>query len=1096
MTPRRYQLVEEIFHRAADLDGDDRRAFLLSACADDASLLQEVGSLLGADAQAGAFLASAPPTAAPCTTPDSSQAPADSVGISAITALAPRIPVGRQFGHYVIDSLLGAGGMGQVYLATDTRLGRKVALKLLPAAPDQADRVARFESEARAASGLNHPNIITVFDIGVAPEGRYIVMEYVMGRTLRELLAEGPALAGVAKLGGQLARALRVAHDGGIVHSDIKPENVMIRNDGYVKVLDFGLVRLFTARDAEGTGVPGALIGTARYMSPEQARGDSVESPSDVFSFGIVLYEMAAGCHPFAADSTIGVLHSILTADPPPPSSQNPEIGGDLDDLILSMLAKNPAKRPPATEIEAALEALGGTKSGALEFHHNLPSQRTPFVGRQRELAAIGELLRDRSLRLVTLTGPGGVGKTRLAVRAAENNLTTFQGGVYFVDLALLHEPSLVLPAIAKAAAVRETRDQDLVSALSDRLNSQDATLLVLDNFEHVLDAGLRVTVLLDRCPALRVLTTSRIPLRLYGEREFVVHPLPLPAGDADAETLGKFASVALFVQRAAAILPGFQLTDDNASDIAAICRRLDGLPLAIELAASRLKLLPPSALLARMEHSLDLLTGGGRDLPPRQQTLRRTIDWSYTLLSEVERKLFVRLAVFVGGCTLEAAEAVCNTREDLAINVTDGIGSLVDHGLLRQAGGPGEPRFLLLETLREYAQEQLAASGELQETERAHAAFFVVYSEDLRAMGPDRQEAHISQYERDYGNIHAALNRLVASGNAEWASRLATAQLWFWEHLEQFSEGRELLETVLNMPAAQAATADRGRAAYAAATLCYRLGDITSALRHQASDALPVFRRLGDRKSTASVLIGLGFIKQALGRPEEARAHMEESIAIWRELGDDIAADYALNNLARLAEGQADYSAAKAILEPLVTRFRARGNLRSTASALSSLGDIAATQGDLSRAHTYQTESLALFTELNDATGLARVLTDLGNLARDSGSFEEARERYRESLRKAVEAGRRTHVIRALTAMALCSLSESQAERALALAGCALSVLQTIAASYDIEHRKMIQNALDRCRLALDPAVYQRQLAECRRMTFEQAVANGLNSS
>jgi eukaryotic-like serine/threonine-protein kinase len=297
MTPRRYQLVEETFHRAAELDGDKRRTFLLSACADDASLLLEVVSLLDADAQAGAFLASAPSAAAAslCTAPDSSQAPTASIGIGSTTASAPRIPAGRQFGHYVIDSLLGVGGMGQVYLATDTRLGRKVALKLLPAAPDQADRVARFESEARAASALNHPNIITVFDIGVAPEGRYIVMEYVMGRTLRELLAEGRALAGVAKLGGQLARALRVAHGGGIVHSDIKPENVMIRNDGYVKVLDFGLVRLFTSGDAEGPGARGALIGTARYMSPEQARGDSVGTPSDVFSLGIVLYEMVAG---------------------------------------------------------------------------------------------------------------------------------------------------------------------------------------------------------------------------------------------------------------------------------------------------------------------------------------------------------------------------------------------------------------------------------------------------------------------------------------------------------------------------------------------------------------------------------------------------------------------------------------------------------------------------------------------------------------------------------------------------------------------------------------------------------------------------------
>ncbi len=969
----------------------------------------------------------------------------------------------------------------------------KVPIILPPmiSAPDQADRVSRFESEARAASALNHPNIITVFDIGVAPEGRYIVMEYVVGRTLRELLAEGPPLAGVAKLGGQLARALRVAH-GGIVHSDIKP----IRNDGYVKVLDFGLARLFAAGEAEDPGAHGALIGTVRYKSPEQARGDSVQTPSGVFSLGIVLYEMAAGRHPFAADSTIGTLHSIVTADPPPPSSQNAEIGGDVDDLILAMLSKDPAKRPPAGDIEAALEARSGKKIGALQFHHNLPAQRTPFVGREEELAAIGELLRDRSLRLVTLTGPGGTGKTRLAVRAVENALTAFQGGVYFVDLAPLPEASLVVPAIAKVTGVRELPGKDLLSALCDQLNTQDATLLVLDNFEHVIEAGLRVAVLLDRCPSLVVLATSRIPLRVYGEREFGVEPLPLPSEDASVENLGGFASIALFVQRASAILPGFRLTDDNARDIAAICRRLDGLPLAIELAASRLKLLPPSALLTRMEHSLDLLTGGGRDLPLRQQTLRRTIDWSYKLLSEAERKLFARLSVFMGGCTLEAAEAVCNTREDLGIDLMEGIGSLVDHGLLRQTGGEGEPRFLLLETLREYAHERLAESGELPESERAHAAFFVVYSEDLGAMEPARQAAQITQYELDYGNIRAALSRLIASGNAEWALRLAAAQPWFWEHLEQFSEGRESLETALKMPEAQAATPHRGRAAYAAATMCQRLGDFASALRHHAADSLLVFRHLGDQKGVASVLIGLASTKQALGHPEDSKAHLEEAIVIWRELGDDVAADYSLNNLARISEKQGDHSTAKAILEPLVARFRARGNLRSAASALSSLGDIAAAQGDFPRAQAYQTESLSIFNELNDATGIARVLADMGNLARDRGRFEEANDRYRASLRKAVESGRRTHVVRALTAMAHCSLSESQAERALALAGSAVSVLQTIAAQNDIKHIKMIQDALDRCRVALDPAVYARGLAKSRRLTFEQAVAHALNSS
>ena len=1070
MTPSRYQRVADIFHQAANLDGERRRAFLLSACAEDVSLLEEVESLLSAHQHAGTFLAAAPATAAG----------------------SPRLPQGRQIGHYTVDSFLGAGGMGHVYLATDTRLGRKVALKLLPAASGQSQRAARFEAEARAASALNHPNIISVFDIGVAPEGRFIVMEYVSGRTLRDALLEGSMISAVPKLGGQLARALRVAHAGGIVHRDIKPENVMIRHDGYVKVLDFGLARLFAS---EESAVPGTLIGTARYMSPEQARGDAVEAPSDVFSLGIVLYEMASGRHPFPAESTIGVLHAILTKSPAPPSTIAAGAGAELDALILSMLAKDPAKRPSAGDIEAALEHLSGGRTDGLLFHHNLPSERTPFVGRQRELAALGELLRDRSVRLVTLTGPGGTGKTRLAIRAAENALVAFQGGIYFVDLAPLSEPSLVVPALAKAAGVRELPGQDLLTALCARLDGRDSALAVLDNFEHLIGAAFQLARLLEQCPSLRVLATSRLPLRLYGEREFGVDPLPLPAADANAQSLENFACVALFAQRAAAIRPGFLMTDENARDIAAICRRLDGLPLAIELAASRIKLLPPSALLARMERSLDLLTGGSRDLPPRQRTLRGAIDWSYELLAAPEKTLFARLSVFMGGCTLEAAEAVCNAREDLGVEVIEGMNSLVDHGLLRQTQAEGEPRFFMLETIREYAQERLAASGELAETERAHGAYFVVYSEDPGAMEAARQESRAAEYEREYGNIRAALGRLIAAGNAEWALRLAAAQLWYWEHQEQFSEGREAIEAALRMPEAQGATPPRGRAAYAAATLCYRLGDYASALRHQAGDALPVFRQVGDRKSVASVLISLAFVKQGLGRTEESKAHLEEAISIWRDLGDDAAADYSLSNLARIAEGEGDYATAKAILEPLVGRLRARGNLRGTASALSSLGDIAAAQGDLSRAHAYQTESLSIFGELHDATGLARVLADLGNLAREGGRVGEARARFRESLRKAVEAGRRTHVVRALAGMAQCALSESQPERALALAGAALSVLQTIATSGDIKQRKLLQEALDRCRAGLDPAVYARELARCRRLTFEQAVAAALNS-
>jgi predicted ATPase/serine/threonine protein kinase len=1079
MTPERYEQVAGIFHRAAELSGESRREFLESACAGDPSLLREVESLLCAGEQAGTFLAST-----------SDEGP----------ALECRIPPGRRIGHYVIDSFLGAGGMGQVYLATDSRLGRKVAIKLLPAAGAHARRAARFEAEARAASALNHPNIVTVYDVGVADEGRFIVMEHIAGRTLRDLLAGGPVIEAIPKLGPQMARALLTAHAGGITHRDIKPENIMVRHDGFVKVLDFGLARLVYADSQSSRGTESAtgarIMGTVRYMSPEQARGGNAESPSDIFSLGIVFYEMATGQHPFPADSPLGTLHAILTAAPAHPSVANPFVRPGLEGLILAMLDKDPAKRPTGAEIEVLLESQAGSVSGAPVVRHNLPPQPTQFIGRSGELALIEPLLRDHGRRLMTLTGPGGTGKTRLALRAAESALPAFPGGVYFADLTALTEPHLVVPAIAKALGVRETADQDLAAAIAHRLDSARSALLVLDNFEQILDAVPRIADLLQRCPSLKILATSRVALRLYGEQEFPVPPLPLPeeSAPADPASLEECASIALFVQRASSIRPGFRLTPENAAAVAQICRRLDGLPLAIELAASRIKVLPPASLLARLENSLEILTGGGRDLPERHQTIRRTIDWSYELLTPPERKLFARLSVFVGGCTLEAAEAVCNTREDLQCDVMEGISSLIDKNLLMQTSGDAsEPRFTILETIREYARERLEAGGESSETGRAHAAFFLVLSEDTGALEPAAQQACLAEYEREYPNIRAAARYLIAADNAEWALRLAGAQLWFWEQLERFAEGREMLEQVLRMPRAQAPTASRAHVAYAAGTLCYRLGDFASARRLHEDEALPVFRGLGDRKGTASLLNGLAIVKHQMQRADEAKVHLEEAVAIWRELGDDAAADYSLNNLARIAASQKDYSTARAILKTLVANFRARGDLRGAASALSSLGDIAASQGNLSRSKKYQEGSLQLFAEIGDAAGMAHALADLGKLSYGAGSYEEAGRYYRDSLRKAAQLSRRTPAARALVELARCEIRQSKRERALILAGSALGVLRTVAASSGNEYRRTVQEIVEESRRKMAPAAHALILSRSRSMSPEEAIRYAL---
>ncbi len=409
---------------------------------------------------------------------------------------------------------------------------------------------------------------------------------------------------------------------------------------------------------------------------------------------------------------------------------------------------------------------------------------------------------------------------------------------------------------MARALDVRESGDLSLESAIAEHLRSRGATLLFLDNFEQVSDAATLIQHLLDGCPALTVLVTSRQGLHIYGEQEFPVPPLPLPAPSAlfSPSTLMDCASVALFVQRAAASRPDFTLTPKNAGAVVEICCRLDGLPLAIELAAARVKILPPAELLARIERPLELLTGGARDLPERQQTLRQAIKWSYDLLSPAEQKLFRRLSVFAGGCTLEAAEAVCNTLEDLGVDVLDGVTSLVDNSLLVQrASEERELRFLMLETFREYGREQLIATGEADATARAHAAYMLVVAEEENLeMTPADRETWLRCCDVEHDNFRAASHWLVGSSDAEWALRLGAALFRFWEQRDHLTEGREMLARMLALPGAAAPTRLRARALYCASMLADIQGDHDTALT-LGREAYRIYRELGDTQGVAS---------------------------------------------------------------------------------------------------------------------------------------------------------------------------------------------------------------------------------------------------
>jgi predicted ATPase/class 3 adenylate cyclase len=430
---------------------------------------------------------------------------------------------------------------------------------------------------------------------------------------------------------------------------------------------------------------------------------------------------------------------------------------------VYQLLApKLPSEFPPLRTLDA--------------FRNNLPLQPTPLIGREKEVSEVCDLLRTEETRLLTLTGPGGTGKTRVALQAAADLLEDFPDGTYFVSLATLTEAELLLPAVAEMVGVREVGEQPLDETLKDYFHER-RLLLLLDNFEQVLEAAPAVTELLAVAPGMKVLATSRAPLGLYGEHEFPVPPLSMPdlKSPPSLERLTQYEAVGLFVERARAVKPDFSITNESAPAVAEICVRLDGLPLAIELAAARIKMLPPKAMLHRLTSRLKLLTGGARDLPERQRTLRATIEWSHALLDEGEQVLFGRLAVFSGGRTLEAIEAICDAEGDLPVDAFEGVSSLQDKSLLRQEEGVrGEPRFVMLETIHEFAREKLQESGEAEEIKRLHAQYFLTLAEEAypEFKGANQLE-WLERLEVEHDNVRAALTWALKRKEAEVALRL-----------------------------------------------------------------------------------------------------------------------------------------------------------------------------------------------------------------------------------------------------------------------------------------------------------------------------------
>jgi predicted ATPase/tRNA A-37 threonylcarbamoyl transferase component Bud32 len=1020
-------------------------------------------------------------------------------------SLAP----GTKLGPYEILGPLGAGGMGEVYRARDSRLDRTVAIKLISQKFLQDSEIRkRLDTEARAISKLSHPNICTLHDIGHQDGTDFLVLEYVEGSTLRHLLAEGNLpVRKIVPIATQIAEGLARAHEAGIIHRDLKPENLIISPD-VVKILDFGLAKLSldganqteTLAPGSGSTQSGAVVGTFKYMSPEQASGQTLDFRSDQFSFGSVLYEMATGNHPFARPNLPQTLLALLHEEPPAIASLNPEVPQPLSWVVERCLAKQPEKRYSSTrdlvrDLKAIRDRLADLHlAWAPERPCNLPAASTPLIGRKKDLEQVLELVLSREARLITITGPGGIGKTHFAIELVRQLTGRFPSGVYFVSLGSVSDLSVVPAVIAQTLGIRESKGQPPHECVKQHLRESltGAMLLLIDNFEHLLGAAPLLAELLAQTTELKILVTSRAALHVQGEKEFALPPLALPDKPTlSLSSLQESPAIALFVQRAAAVKPGFTLTSDNASAVTEICSKLDGLPLAIQLAAARIKLLSPAGMRSRLASRLQLLTSGARDVPARQQTLRQTIDWSYDLLTEPEQKMFRRLSVFAAGFTLEAAEAVCDTKQDLGLDVLDGLSSIVDKSLVRQVEQTdGESRFVMLETLCEYGLEKLSASGEEPLTRKAHAAYYLVLAEDAAAEKDAGQtKSWLDLFAREHDNFRAALDWLTSTRHTEWALRLATALFRFWEMREFFTEGRQRLEAVLQLPSTAALDTARMRALFAAGVLASNQED-SDRLFHEN---LAIARRLHDQQSVAVSLNALAVRARENGKLSQANDLFTESLALWKELGDRLAVARALSNLAAVRKSQGSYNEAHSLYEQCQAIFAELGDRTGIGWTFNHQADLLREQGDLATARMLYECGIGAFREVHDRWGIAGSLTDLGNLIREQGDFATSGELYRESLSLFQDLGHKRGIARALESFAALAAVTADSERALRLAGVAAALRQSIGAPLTLHEQAKVDHFLEPARQKLSIAAQRSAWLEGWAMPLDVAVSEVL---
>ena len=1035
--------------------------------------------------------------------------------------------VPQRLAQYEIVHKVGAGAMGVVYLARDVDLDRPVALKLLhdtevnPVARQQAEE--RFLREARTAAQISHPNVAGIHQVGRAEGHTFLAMEWIDGGDLAQRAARGPmpwreAVAAVR----DAAAGLVAAHARGLVHRDVKPSNLMqLAGSGTVKLVDFGLARLHELpSDLTATG---SIIGTPAYLAPEVFRGEPAGPLADLYALACTAYHLLTGGAPYTGTHWVAVMNHHVSTPMPDPRVVVADIPEAVVRLVLRGAAKQPQQRqqdmaemladlqaaldgrspPPRTaaaapasptvrvdlSTAAAPQPIAGTPQGpasAAVPKGNLPAALGPFVGRDGPGAQLIERLGQE--RLVTLTGPGGTGKTRLSQHIARRVASTYPDGVWLVELAALPPGGDAALATAAVLDVRESSGQSMEAAVVEHLG-RCTLLLVLDNCEHLLDSAAALAArILAGCPGVQVLATSRQPLGIPGEATLPVPPMAVAEAGLAPEVLADVESVRLFVQRARAARPDFALTRDNAEAIAAICRRLDGLPLAIELAAARVKVLSVPQIGARLDDAFKLLAAGPRTLQPRQQTLRALIDWSWQLLDDAERRSLARLSVFAGEFGLEAAEAVLvdPADGDTAVDPLDALASLADKSLLVAADRGSTVRYSLLQTIRQYAAERLQGD-DLKAALQRHARHYVEQVVAIRGRfdtaGHAAAEAELAL---EHEQARAALEAACAHQWLDVALPMAEALAWYWYQAGPLADGMARVARVLALePPPSAETALLLRRGAALAIRCGRLdtarewleaglamaradgavgtvGGILNTLgnlgytqgrfevaREHYSEALAIFRDSGLRENEVSTTSNLAGIERRLGRLDASREHYRRALALLQGSSNGRRIGHLKLNLGELEAVSGRTDVALPLLRESIEALRPYGEDWGIGLARMVLGGCALAVSDLARSREETEAGLALLRRDGDPGSIAHAVDQLARVALRERRGDDASAHAAEALTLRLQARNLPDIASSLNTWAAL-IADAHAEHAARLLGCADAVREAEHAPLD----------------------------------------------